>query len=184
MTSVESPMLQNPGMWTADQFREVYEAYGPRLLRFCFHLTGCRDTAEDLTVETLAAAFQGRSRFRGGSRVETWLFGIAHNRYKLWCRKAGPRSESLEGVEASYQPNWIQDMALAEALGTLPRSLLIPLVLVKGEGLSHREAAEILSLPTGTVQFRVFQAVRQLREFLGEEGFRRDINEMRCKSEL
>jgi len=173
-------------MWTAEQFRDVYEAYGPRLFRFCLHLTQCQDTAEDLTVETLAAAFQGRSRFRGGSKVQTWLFGIALNRYKLWNRKSGPRTDSLENHEhITYQPDWVQDMALAQALASLPKTLLIPLVLVKGEGLSHREAAEILGLPTGTVQFRVFQAMKQLRTELTEEPFRPEVSrEMRCKSEL
>jgi len=63
-------------------------------------------------------------------------------------------------------------LALSCALAALPPDLREAFLLVKAEGLKYREAAQVLEIPQGTVQFRVHQASRRLRVLLteGEEN--------------
>ena len=59
--------------------------------------------------------------------------------------------------------------SLTCALNALPPDLREAFLLVKAEGLTHREAAQILDAPLGTVQFRVHTAARRLRALLTED---------------
>ena len=60
-------------------------------------------------------------------------------------------------------------MDLEQAFRTLPQALQESFVLVKAEGLSSKEAAEILKIPQGTIQARVHDAVHRMRDLLTEK---------------
>lgn len=53
-----------------------------------------------------------------------------------------------------------------KALGTLDSGLRTVVCLVDVEGFSHREVAEMLQVPEGTVASRLFRARRELRDRL------------------
>jgi len=157
----------------AADFAALYAQHGDRIFRFCFRLCGCRAEAEDLTQDVFLAAFQGASRFEGRSSVTTWLYRIALN-----CRQNACRSQRLETVPLedapilgpSLEQSVADDLALSCALSALPGDLREAFLLVKAEGLTYREAAQILDAPQGTIQWRVHQAVQKLRLLLSEEN--------------
>ena len=64
----------------------------------------------------------------------------------------------------------MDNVTLTCALAALPPDLCEAFLMVKAEGLKYREAAQVLNIPQGTVQFRVHQACRRLRILLTEEG--------------
>lgn len=153
-------------------FTDFYRQYGDRIYRFCFRLGGSVSDAEDLTQEVFLAAYQGLDRFEGRSSVQTWLYRIALNCWRNSCR--APRLDTTDidtvtqagpGLEQSVTDN----IALTCALAALPPDLREAFLLVKAEGLKYREAAQVLNIPQGTVQFRVHQASRRLRVLLSEE---------------
>ena len=153
-------------------FPALYQKYGDRIYRFCYRLSGSASDAEDLTQEVFLAAFQGAGRFEGRASVQTWLYRIALNCWRSSRRKPHLDMTPLEdaahpgpGLEQS-----ITDAAsLTCALNALPPDLREAFLLVKAEGLTHREAAQVLDAPLGTVQFRVHQAARRLRALLTED---------------
>jgi RNA polymerase sigma-70 factor (ECF subfamily) len=57
----------------------LFDLYGERLLRSAFLLCGNEADAQDLTQETLLQAIRSAARFRGQSRIYTWLHGILLN---------------------------------------------------------------------------------------------------------
>ena len=59
-------------------------------------------------------------------------------------------------------------VSLTCALAALPPDLREAFLLVKAEGLTSREAAQVLDIPQGTVQWQVHQASRRLRALLTE----------------
>ena len=61
------------------------------------------------------------------------------------------------------------DVALYEALFSLPPKYRVPLILTCLDGYTMREAAHMLGVPEGTVKARLHRARLQLRERLGEE---------------
>lgn len=145
------------------------------MYRYCLRLcSGRRADAEDLAQETWLAAWRGLSGFRGHSSARTWVYTIALRKYVN--RRSRHAEVSLE--ELTDQPPATSDttldsdlrLVLGEALEDLSDKLRQALILVKMEGLTSREAAEILGVPQGTVQYRVFTGLRELRKSLESRG--------------
>lgn len=65
----------------------IYRRYFPAVYRYLLSL--CRDAAlaEEITQATFFAALQKIGSFREDCAVETWLIGIARNRYFDHCRR-------------------------------------------------------------------------------------------------
>src|SRR3989442_12775336 len=59
----------------------------PRLHRFCTRMCGSVLDGEDLVQETLAQAFYSLSSLKDESRLEPWLFRIAHNKCVDFLRR-------------------------------------------------------------------------------------------------
>ena len=59
-------------------------------------------------------------------------------------------------------------VALEREIANLPPKQRAAFLLVKGEGLTAREAADALGMPLGTVLYEVHRAVHALRRALGE----------------
>ena len=155
-----------------DDFKDFYGQHGDRIYRFCFRLSGRVSDAEDLTQEVFLAAWQGRKRFGGRSSVQTWLYKIALNCWRHSRRKP-PLDMSVLEDAAPGGPDLAQavteSIALTCALSALPPNLRETFLLVRAEGLTYREAASVLDIPQGTVQWRVHEAPKRLRGLLAEE---------------
>jgi RNA polymerase sigma-70 factor (ECF subfamily) len=61
-----------------------------------------------------------------------------------------------------------RELQVQQALETLPEFLRSAVALVYFQGLKYREAAEVLSVPVGTVKSRVHTAIMKLAEFWKE----------------
>jgi RNA polymerase sigma-70 factor, ECF subfamily len=149
-------------------FNELYDEFGDRLYRFCTRLTGDKDDAEDLMAEVFLAAYEGRERFEGRSSVSTWLYRIAVYQWNRMRRSRKTTMRLDDTQEIAVREHGIGEIALEQALGTLPDTLSQAFVLVKCEQLCYREAAEVLGIPMGTIQFRVHEASLRLRKALQE----------------
>lgn len=152
----------------------VYAEYGDRIYRFCYRLCGHAGEAEDLAQDVFVAAFQGLHGFQGRSSLTTWLYRIAFYRWRQLYPKGRSVAVTLDDdlPEMPQEPDLalagMQRMALEQALAALPANLREAFLLVKSEGLTYREAAEILDTPQGTIQYRVHEAVQRLRILLSE----------------
>jgi RNA polymerase sigma-70 factor (ECF subfamily) len=123
---------------------------------------------DDLTQETLIAAWQGRQSFRGTSSLDTWLHGIAKHRLYGYYRQRGAlrRGNSpLESLDRLPCPVRTQDEErlaldlLATRLGRADAELYR---LFYAEKMSIRELARSLQLAEGTVKYRLFAIRRAL----------------------
>jgi RNA polymerase sigma-70 factor, ECF subfamily len=136
-------------------------------LRLC---SGCVAEAEDITQEALVAALKTLPLFLGKAKLTTWLYTVTIRTWRAHQKR--PRLETvplLEGEGGTHSEDTALRLDLDRALGTLPLPQREAFVLVKAEGWTHKEAAKILGIPQGTVQARVFEATRRLREQLSEE---------------
>ena len=146
-------------------FAAFYRQYGDRIYRFCYRLCGSVSDAEDLTQEVFLAAFQGEKRFEGRSSVQTWLYRIALNCWRHSCRTPRFATTPIEDVTQAgpgLEQAVADHLTLTCALAALPPDLREAFLLVKAEGLKYREAAQVLGIPLGTVQWQVHQASRLL----------------------
>jgi RNA polymerase sigma factor (sigma-70 family) len=70
------------------------------------------------------------------------------------------------------------EQAIERAIAALPEHYREVFVLLRIEGCSQREAAQMLDIPIGTVQSRLGRAVSKLRSRLMGEGMVRDDGEI------
>ena len=143
--------------------RIVREHY-PAVLRLLVHMTGHSDDARDLAQKTFVRAHEALPRFRFDCPLRNWLLRIAVRECLHWRRDARPTLPLDESL--AHRPP--DHLALYEALAALPVSLREPFLVRNVEGLSTREAAELLAIPEGTVKSRCHAARARLRAALSE----------------
>lgn len=156
---------------------QLYEQHGTALFGYLLRLARDRGLAEEITQDTLLAAWQSAARFQGRSSVRTWLFGIgrrqAHNRLRVQRREWVDLDQAA--VVASSEPGpedtvlaRVERERIATALGSLRPLHAEVLGLAFIDGLSHAEIAEVLDVPVGTVKSRLWHAKAALAALLRE----------------
>ena len=75
----EFKLLKDVGKGDAQAFEQLYEATNKRVFQYLCRFTNDRYLAEDLTMDTYAEVWKSAGRFRGESKVATWMIGIARN---------------------------------------------------------------------------------------------------------
>ncbi len=164
-------------------FVEVYDALAPRLHVYLSRLTRDEAIAEDLLQQSFLKIHDARARFTRGSSVEPWAFSIARRLFIDWARREryDRRGEPLEGETfASGDPDAEAILSARELSDALhARLLLLPpqqreaFLLVREEGLSVSQAAEVLGTTITAVKLRTHRAYKSLRlalEGADEEG--------------
>jgi RNA polymerase sigma-70 factor (ECF subfamily) len=161
-------------------FAEVFRALSPRLQGFLRRLCGSDELAGDLVQETFLRMHRARGSFAKDGAVLPWAYAIARNCYVSHARsfKAKVSRTSVDiadhevptGLEASAeeaasakQRARIVDRTLA-AMSEANRAAFI---LIRFEGQSVADAAQILGASEGAVKLRAFRAYELLREALG-----------------
>jgi RNA polymerase sigma factor (sigma-70 family) len=164
---------------------EAFEAlvlrHGPRVRGLCRRLVGDQHIAEDAAQATwLVLARRARSiRLERGGSLGPWLHGVAvrvSRRARAVAARRETREASGDALDArpaapapdpAERERWA---ILHEEVDRLPPAERAALVLCYWEGLTHREAAERLGGPSGTVNVRVKRARDRLRDRLARRG--------------
>src|SRR6266550_5051112 len=83
----------------------------PKLHRFCTRMCGSPLDGEDLVQETLAQAFYYLPSLKDESRLEPWLFRIAHNKCVDFLRRERRQREDTVPYEDEHSPETMPDSA-------------------------------------------------------------------------
>ena len=147
------------------------------------HITGNHSDADDVTQESFVRAYRGLATFDGRADFFTWLYRITVNT-ALNALRSDKRGSALnqrgqaESAHVGGRPEALGQGALTpaqqaqrtaelsrvlEAIATLSAPLRVTLVLATVEDLPHKQIAEILEIPEGTVAWRVNEARRLLK---------------------
>lgn len=148
---------------TLDRNRTEMLACLPRLRRFALALTGRNSDADDLVQDTIERGLRSLTQFAPGTRMDSWMFRIAQNLWidQLRARKSRGRPEPVEAAEqiaVDGRRSAEARIMLSETsrgLAALPEEQRAVVALVLIEGLSYREAADVLDVPIGTVTSRL-----------------------------
>ena len=170
-----------------DVFAELVHRYERELFSYLRRYLGNAAMAEDVFQQTFLQVHLKCDQFQQGRRFRPWLYTIATNqaidaqrrnrRHRgvsldrtnqgssgddlgtlldlLESSEAGP----LAQLEAAERGEWVHD-----AVDALPDPLRDAVHLVYYQGLKYREAAEVMSIPVGTVKSRLHSAILKLNE--------------------
>ena len=155
--------------------KQIAEWY-PRLLRTALRMTGRAEDAADLTQEAFCRAIGSWGSFNGRHLATTWLHRILVNCAIDWHRRqaaattqeldewALPASGGVGSQPSDQLDQRERTLRLRRAIDDLPETLRPAFVATVLDGYSYREAAGLLSVPPGTIAWRVHEAHRRLRE--------------------
>jgi RNA polymerase sigma-70 factor (ECF subfamily) len=171
------------------RFRELVWPHAAVVLRVAQMMTGGRDGAEadDLAQETMLKAFRSIDSFADGTDAKAWLMTILRHaridRVRATAANAArnvPLDElGAEPAATSDEAEWrglgtdpaeileeFSDRQVIQALQALPEEIRWTLLLVDVEGMDHKDAAEVLGVPVGTVKSRAHRGRGMLRAAL------------------
>lgn len=148
-----------------------------------FHRLGCDpNSVEDLVQEVMIRIYEGRRRYDPARPFSPWLYGIARHVWQDHLRRRGRlhitlrAAESAEDLDSPVLDPLERRQAGEEAervrraLERLPEDQRVTLILRHFHGLNYEEIAETMGLPLGTVKWRIHDAMRKLRQWLGVQS--------------
>ena len=157
-----------------DAFRELYEAFGPRVKSYMMRHGADSGTAEELAQETLLSVWRKAGMYAADKgSATTWIFTIARNLRIDRLRREFAWQELPEGHDETASDDVSPDEQVSDrerqtrvqaALAELPADQHQVVTLSYLEGLSHSEIAERLGVPLGTVKSRMRLAYQKMRE--------------------
>jgi RNA polymerase sigma-70 factor, ECF subfamily len=163
-------------------FGEIYDKLAPRLFGFLLRYTRDRSKAEDVVQQTMLQIHRARGRFMPGAEVTPWAFAIARRLLIDQHRRGGREvlattdendvADLLVSLDAPADELAIaKEVAtkLGEELQRLPENQRVAFELIKQDGLSVAEAAQVLGTTVAAVKLRAHRAYEALREVLGHQ---------------
>lgn len=167
--------------------RAVYRQYHEQVRAFACRLLGSEADAEEVVQEVFLALPRAIHRYRGDSRLSTFVMGIAVNQARRCLRAAVRRRAAMQrfaeegGAECAILSPEMPDESLVReqlaerllfAMDQLGEDQRVAFVLCEVEERTSLEVAEILSIPSSTVRARVGLAREKLQRALAGEGHR------------
>ncbi|MBN1589041.1 MAG: sigma-70 family RNA polymerase sigma factor [Pirellulales bacterium] len=166
-------------------FEQLVHRYERELYNYLRQYLGDAQMAEDVFQTTFLQVHLKCDSFDASRKVRPWLYTVAtnqaidaqrrnrrHRMLSLDQRFGGDNQEDLgalvelldSGVDAPLArlETDEREEVVRDALDQLPDSLKQVITLVYYQGLKYREAAEILSIPVGTVKSRLHAAMYKL----------------------
>ena len=165
---------------TPKDFDTIVEKYADFVYNVAFRMMGTQEDAEDVSQDAFISAYRAFDRFRGESRVTTWLYRITVNAALMKLRKEKrARTLTKTGLEDVDVPDWDagpERLAVTSELGDklqegiaqLQPELRSAVVLRDVEGLSNDEGAEVLGITVSSLKSRLHRGRIILREYLSE----------------
>ncbi len=149
-------------------FEQLLNGCYERMFRYAMKWSGNQINAEDITHQACLKLARGLTQFRFESAFNTWLYRLVINCAKDW-QKANRRHDHhrLEDDVSCHTLDNRPDSAVQlrqvlDQIDLLGDGYRETVLLVFGEGFSHREAGEILNISESTVSWRIHEIRKRL----------------------
>ncbi len=163
---------------------QLVRQHGARVYRMVASLLGpgASDAdVQDIAQDVFLGAHRALPRFRGDSKVETWLYGIASRTVLMHLRSWRRRRRLKQAVEAEPIVERSADLERTVAeraelvrvwrcLLQIPAKKRVVYVLYEVEGLTGKEIADALEINEATVRTRLYHARKELMALYAKNG--------------
>jgi len=167
--------------------RLFVDRYQVQVYNICYSFLRNSHDAEDLTQDIFIEALRNLPKFRGESKLSTWLFRISTNRSLNFIRNNRKRkfwleidaffssSENSENITRNSEPGISADNleieeqknALYTSIASLPENQRTAFSLNRIDDLSYNEVAEVMQISLSAVESLIHRARLNLRKKLG-----------------
>jgi RNA polymerase sigma-70 factor (ECF subfamily) len=146
----------------------------PRLRRFARSLSRNQHDADDLVQSAIERAWRHLDQLKPGASLGSWMFGIMKNAW-IDDRRARARRGEVALPDDSGEHPAVSPVdantslwSVSEAMDKLPEEQRLAVALVLVEGMSYKEASELLEIPIGTLTSRLARGRTALATALGD----------------
>jgi len=156
----------------------LYDRYKSLVFSLAINITDSYETAEDITLDVFTRVWEKAGTYRPEKApVKCWITSITRYRSIDVLRRQKNRPDSRSPIWADFSPDLLpaDDITptetleqaeihrkILEALATLPVEQRDALALAYFKGYTHRQIAETLDEPLGTIKTRIRLALQKL----------------------
>ncbi len=173
-------LIQDIKNGNKDAFKEFVDIHKKFVLNTCYKFVNNSDDANDIAQEVFIEAYKTIGKFRGDSKISTWLYRISTNRALNFLRdnKKYSSSESysrdpayINNISSDSNPeqyilNNERADILNQAINSLPDMQKAVFILNKKENLTSAEISQIYGLSVKAVESLISRAKKNLQKLL------------------
>ncbi len=158
-----------------EALRQLYRRYGRLAYTLAYRILGREDIAEETVQEAFLRVWRHAGRFDADkASFPTWFSRVVRNlcvdvlRRREPLRRAGPIAD-VERLLAPVDPidaPVLDRIVVREAFLKLPSEQSQVMEMSYFQGLTHREIAQSLAIPEGTVKSRMRLGLEKMRKHL------------------
>lgn len=167
-------------------FKTLVETHQKRVFNTVLAIIQDFEEAEDVSQEVFMEVYQSVGKFRGDSKISTWLYRIATTkaleqirkrktakRFAFFTSLFGESNEILHESVDFIHPGIVLEQRenskfLFKAINQLPENQKVAYTLCNIEGLSYQEITEVMEITLSSVESLLFRAKTNLRKSLGD----------------
>jgi len=182
----EQEFLEDLKAQKREAYTKLLDTYQELVFNTCLSFVPNSEDAEDIAQEVFMEVYRSVDRFKGNSKLSTWIYRIAINKSLAFIRKKNTKKrfgfmQSLSGGglpldKTSYFTEFNhpgvelerkeQQETLFKAINQLPESQKVVFTLHNIDGLSYKEVSEISGKSISSVESLLFRAKKKLRQIL------------------
>lgn len=172
--AAEAVVVALAGNGDPGAYDELVRRKQAQVLRLMRRLSNDKALAEDLAQQVFVEAWKGLTKLNAPGAFSKWLRAICLN---VWLQHFRRKNLLVLDNDAA---DWLVDAStyerpehaidLAAALGLLPATVRLCVVLAYQEGMTHGEIADATNLPLGTVKSHIVRGSARLRELMKDYG--------------
>jgi RNA polymerase sigma-70 factor (ECF subfamily) len=167
-------------------FGLLLDEYQQKVFGTCMSFVPNKEDAEDIAQEVFLEVFKSISKFKGDSKLATWIYKITTNKCLEFIRKKNSKKrfafmQTILGNEIPFDKtsyftevnhpgilleNKEKSAIIFKAINTLPESQRVVFTLAKIDGKSYQEIIEITGKSLSSVESVMFRAKNGLQEKL------------------
>lgn len=172
----------------ARALEQLFRRYYGTMNRFAQKICGNGPDADDVTQEAFIRLMGSIQTYDGRAAFSSWLYRVVLTKAIDHRRKEARRARLIEevgllsalmsaGMEFPEQELAVLAREVWDLILEFPAKERDALILVLGEGLTQRQAAEVLGCPAGTVGWLVSKATKRLNETLKSHDDRQEASQ-------
>ena len=185
MTEIE--FIQELKLKSTSAYSKLVDDFQQKVFATCISFVPNKEDAEDIAQEVFVEVFNSIKKFKGDSKLSTWIYRITTNKCLEFIRKKNTKKRFafLQSITGNAIPmdktDYFTEMnhpgiqlenkelnaTLFKAINSLPESQAIVFTLHKIDGKSYQEVAEITKRSLSSVESVMFRAKKNLQSILG-----------------
>jgi RNA polymerase sigma-70 factor (ECF subfamily) len=183
---IEETFLEQLRAGKQHAYSKLVDDYQQKVFGTCISFIPNNEDAEDVAQEVFLEVFKSIHKFKGNSKLSTWIFKIATNKCLEFIRKKNTKKrfafmQTLLGNETPLDKtsyftevnhpgilleNKEKSAIIFKAINTLPKSQRVIFTLAKVDGKSYQEIVEITGKSLSSVESLMFRAKKGLQDKL------------------